>query len=125
MHALGKCQFINDGTYDSAETANRFCPQENLVAVKTFGSFDRRRHHRMEGYARIRFFTDPAVDSLGSELCMPLMFGANVNHQQMQKRGILASLPKFNFLFPESFEIVVAGGIGRRKKKRRTPEKNF
>src|ERR1700730_4215147 len=48
MDALRKCQFVDDRTDDAAETANRFCPKENLIPVKTLRSFNRRRHDRMQ-----------------------------------------------------------------------------
>ena len=108
-----------------AETADRFGSKENLVPVKAFGSFDRRRHDRMQGHARVRFFTDSAVDGFSGEFRKPLMFGANMNHQQMEKRGVLASLPKLDFLLPESLEIVVSRELDRWTKRGRTLDKDF
>jgi hypothetical protein len=48
MHALRKGQLIDDRPDRAAEAPNRFCPKENLVPVKAFGSFNRRRHDWVE-----------------------------------------------------------------------------
>src|ERR1700729_780110 len=113
MDALRKCQFINDRTDGSAESANRFRPKENLIPVKAFRAFDRRRHDRMQRHARIRFFADSAVDRFSRKFRQPLMFGANINHEQMKKRRIITSLAKLNFLLPESLKIVMACELDR------------
>src|SRR5580704_15397707 len=125
MDLFRERQFVDHRTDDAAETANRFCPKENLVPVETFGSFDRRRHDWMQGHARIRFFIEPTMDRFSGELCQPLMFGTNVNHQQMQERGIFTSLSKLDFLLPESFEIVMPGKLDRWAEWGRTLDINF
>src|SRR4249920_2269444 len=53
------------------------------------------------------------------------MFRADMNHQQMKERGVFASLPELNFLFPESFEIMMARKLDRWTERGRTLNKDF
>src|SRR5580704_7945634 len=53
------------------------------------------------------------------------MLRANMNHEQMKKRGIFASLPEINFLLPESLEIVVARELDRWTEGGGTLDENF
>jgi hypothetical protein len=48
-----------------------------------------------------------------------------MNHEQMKKRGIFASLPEINFLLPESLEIVVARELDRWTERGGTLDENF
>src|ERR1700693_5606186 len=79
MHSFRKRQFLEDRTHRATETANRFRPKENLVAVKAVGAFDGGGPAGIHVQFWVGFLAQPAVDSFSGELQKPLMFGANMN----------------------------------------------
>src|ERR1700758_3224775 len=90
-----------DGRSDVlTKPTDRLGSKENLVPIISFGSFNWGRNDRVEDYAWVQFFAHSAMDGFSGEFRTPLVFRADMDHQQMEKRWVVAPLSKLNFLFP-------------------------
>jgi len=125
MDVVRKCQPFDDRSNALAKPTDRFGSKENLVPIVSFGSFNWGRNDRVEGHALVQLFAESAVDGFSGKFRAPLVFRANMDHQQMEKRWVVAPLSKVDFLLPEALKIVVSRELDRGAKRCRTLDIDF
>jgi hypothetical protein len=125
MHIVGKCQLFDGRSDVLTKATDRLRSKENLVSIISLGPFDRGRHHRMQGHTRFQLVVYPAMDGFRRKLRAPLMFRTDMDHEQMDKRGVLTPLPKLNFLLPEPLKIMMPRELDRGTKWGRTLNIDF
>ena len=79
----------------------------------------------MQGHPLFQVFADSAVDRLSGEFRTPLVFGADMNHEQMEERWVLAPLSELDFLLPESLKIMVSRELDGGTKRSRALDIDF
>ena len=79
----------------------------------------------MQRHPVFQVFADSPVDRLSGKFRTPLVFGADMNHEQMEERWVLAPLPEVDFLLPETLKIMVSRELDGGTKRSRALDKDF
>src|SRR3974390_1281804 len=125
MDVVGKSQPFDYRSDSLTKPTDRLGSKENLVPIISFGSFNWGRNDRVQGHALVQLFAQSAVDGFSGKFCAPLVFRANMDHQQMEKRWVVAPLSKLDFLLPEALKIMVSRELDRGAKRCRTLDIDF
>ena len=79
----------------------------------------------MKRHSVFQVFADSPVDRLCGKFRTPLVFGADMNHEQMEERRVLAPLSEVDFLLPEALKIVVSRELDGGTKRSRALDIDF
>jgi hypothetical protein len=125
MDVTWKRQAFNGRSDVLTKAADPLGSEENLVPIISFGSFNWGRNDRVEDYAWVQFFAHSAMDGFSGEFRAPLVFRADMDHQQMEKRRVVAPLSELNFLLPEALKIMMSRELDRGTKRCGTLDIDF
>ena len=84
VDVIRKRQLFDDRSNILTEPTDRLGAKEDLVSVISFGSSDRGGDDRMEGHPPVEHLVYSAVNGFSGKFCAPLVFRADMDHQQME-----------------------------------------